>query len=194
MLIEHYQHLEKHEGESFGPNLVLRGARERISPIMMTALTTALAILPLVVAGNLPGHEIEHPLAVVVLGGLITSTLLNLFVVPSLYLHFAKADVEPGSGDSGPVSNASSFRAAERADRVEKRIAEIRRLLRTDAVDLVQVVDRFRPPLHHVPQRRVVKDDVRRNAALAREPQSHVTQDIEQVPVDVSWRDGSVNR
>ncbi len=95
MLIEHYQHLEKHEGESFGPNLVLRGARERISPIMMTALTTALAILPLVVAGNLPGHEIEHPLAVVVLGGLITSTLLNLFVVPSLYLHFGKPMSNP---------------------------------------------------------------------------------------------------
>jgi Cu/Ag efflux pump CusA len=95
MLIEHYQHLERHEGERFGPNLVLRGARERISPIMMTALTTALAVLPLVVAGNLPGHEIEHPLAVVVLGGLVTSTLLNLFVVPSLYLRFARPAVSP---------------------------------------------------------------------------------------------------
>lgn len=95
MLIEHYQHLERDEGEPFGPNLVLRGARERISPIMMTALTTALAVLPLVVAGNLPGHEIEHPLAVVVLGGLITSTLLNLFVVPSLYLRFAKPMAKP---------------------------------------------------------------------------------------------------
>ena len=95
MLIEHYQHLETHEGERFGPNLVLRGARERISPIMMTALTTALAVLPLVVSGNLPGHEIEHPLAVVVLGGLITSTLLNLFVVPSLYLRFAKPASSP---------------------------------------------------------------------------------------------------
>jgi Cu/Ag efflux pump CusA len=58
---------------------------------MMTALTSALAIGPLVVAGNLPGHEIEHPLAVVVLGGLVTSTLLNLFVVPSLYLRFGRA-------------------------------------------------------------------------------------------------------
>ena len=90
MLIEHFQHLERYEGETFGPRLVLRGARERISPIMMTALTSALAIGPLVVAGNLPGHEIEHPLAVVVLGGLVTSTLLNLFVVPSLYLRFGR--------------------------------------------------------------------------------------------------------
>jgi len=88
MLIDHFQHLEKYEGEKFGPGLVLRGARERISPIMMTALTTALAIGPLVVAGKIPGHEIEHPLAVVVLGGLVTSTLLNLFVVPNLYLRF----------------------------------------------------------------------------------------------------------
>jgi len=88
MLIEHFQHLERFEGETFGPKLVLRGARERISPIMMTALTTVFAIVPLVVAGSLPGHEIEHPLAVVVLGGLVTSTLLNLFVVPSLYLRF----------------------------------------------------------------------------------------------------------
>jgi Cu/Ag efflux pump CusA len=56
----------------------------------MTALTTAFGLLPLVITGSIPGHEIEHPLAVVVLGGLVTSTLLNLFIVPSLYLKFAK--------------------------------------------------------------------------------------------------------
>jgi Cu/Ag efflux pump CusA len=61
---------------------------------MMTALTSALAILPLVVAGSIPGHEIEHPLAVVVLGGLVTSSLLNLFVVPSLYLRFARGQAD----------------------------------------------------------------------------------------------------
>src|SRR5204863_614940 len=59
MLINHYQHLEQHEGESFGPKLVLRGAGERLSPIMMTALATGLALVPLAWAGNLPGHEIE---------------------------------------------------------------------------------------------------------------------------------------
>jgi Cu/Ag efflux pump CusA len=88
MLIEHFQNLERYEGETLGPALVLRGARERISPIMMTALTTALAIIPLVVAGSIPGHEIEHPMAIVILGGLVTSTLINLFIVPSLYLKF----------------------------------------------------------------------------------------------------------
>jgi CzcA family heavy metal efflux pump len=91
MLINHYQHLEKYEGETFGLQLALRGAVERLSPIMMTALATGLALVPLVVAGNVPGHEIEYPMAIVILGGLITSTLLNLFVVPSLYLRFGKA-------------------------------------------------------------------------------------------------------
>jgi CzcA family heavy metal efflux pump len=98
MMINHFQHLERYEGESFGPDLVLRGARERLAPILMTALATGLAIIPLVVAGDLPGHEIEHPMAVVIIGGLVTSTLLNLFVVPSLYLRFASGWVRHGGG------------------------------------------------------------------------------------------------
>lgn len=91
LMIDHFKHLERYEGETFGPALVLRGARERLVPIVMTALTTALALVPLVVAGTIPGHEIEHPMAVVILGGLVTSTVLNLFVVPSLYLRFGKS-------------------------------------------------------------------------------------------------------
>jgi CzcA family heavy metal efflux pump len=90
LLINHCQHLEKYEGMPFGPALVLRGAAERLSPILMTTLATALALVPLVMMGNIPGHEIEHPMAVVILGGLVTSTLVNLFIVPSLYLRFAK--------------------------------------------------------------------------------------------------------
>ena len=90
MLIAHYQHLEKEEGEPWGMNLIIRGAMERFSPIMMTAIATGLAIVPLAVAGDIPGHEVEHPMAVVILGGLITSTLLNLFIVPVLYWHFGK--------------------------------------------------------------------------------------------------------
>ena len=90
LMINHFQHLERHEGETFGPALVLRGALERLSPILMTSLATGLALIPLVVAGEIPGHEIEYPLAIVILGGLVTSTLLNLFVVPSLYLRFGR--------------------------------------------------------------------------------------------------------
>lgn len=88
LLINHCQHLERHEGETFGPALAVRGARERLSPILMTSLATGLALVPLVVLGSRPGHEIEYPLAVVIIGGLVTSTLLTLFVVPSLYLRF----------------------------------------------------------------------------------------------------------
>ncbi|MGQ0607889.1 MAG: efflux RND transporter permease subunit [Chloroflexota bacterium] len=91
MMINHFQHLEREEGEPFGPGLVIRGARERLAPILMTALATGLALVPLAIAGDRPGHEIEHPLAIVILGGLITSTLLNLFVVPSLYLRFGRS-------------------------------------------------------------------------------------------------------
>ncbi len=95
LMINHFQHLERYEGEAFGPALVLRGAQERLSPILMTALATGLAVVPLVTAGQIPGHEIEHPLAVVILGGLVTSTLLNLFVVPSLYLRFGRRGSSP---------------------------------------------------------------------------------------------------
>jgi Cu/Ag efflux pump CusA len=95
MMINHFQHLERFEGESFGAALVIRGARERLSPILMTALATGLALVPLAIAGDLPGHEIEHPMAIVILGGLITSTLLNLFVVPSLYLRFGRGTNRP---------------------------------------------------------------------------------------------------
>jgi CzcA family heavy metal efflux pump len=103
LLINHCQHLEKYEGERFGPELVLRGAGERLSPILMTTLATGLALVPLVVLGNIPGHEIEHPMALVILGGLVTSTLLNLFVVPSLYLRFAKPKASRNAAPPEPV-------------------------------------------------------------------------------------------
>ena len=106
MLISHYQHLEEFEGMPFGPELVLRGARERIAPIMMTALTAGLALVPLVIAGNIPGHEIEHPMAIVILGGLITSTLLNLFVVPALYLVYGKRNLPPAPEVSSALQAA----------------------------------------------------------------------------------------
>ena len=100
LMISHFQHLERVEGVPFGPKLVLRGAQERLAPILMTASATGFALVPLVVAGTVPGNEIEHPLAVTILGGLVTATLLNLFVLPSLYLAFAKPRKE---GRSEPI-------------------------------------------------------------------------------------------
>jgi CzcA family heavy metal efflux pump len=97
LLIDHCQHLERYEGDTFGPGLVLRGARERLSPILMTTLATAAGLLPLAVVGDIPGHEIEYPMAIVILGGLVTSTLLSLFVVPSLYLRFGGPAPQPAT-------------------------------------------------------------------------------------------------
>jgi len=88
LMINHFQHLEREEGEAFGPELVLRGAKERLTPILMTAGATGLALVPLAVSGAIPGHEVEHPMALVILGGLVTSTLLNLILIPALYLRF----------------------------------------------------------------------------------------------------------
>jgi Cu/Ag efflux pump CusA len=85
LLVHHYQHLEVVEGVPFGPELVLRGAAERLAPILMTSLCTGLALVPLIWSGQIPGHEIEHPMAVVIIGGLITSTVLSLLVVPLVY-------------------------------------------------------------------------------------------------------------
>ncbi len=93
MLVDHYRHLQNEEGVEFGPELVIRGAAERLAPILMTALTTGLALVPLVVTGNKPGQEIEYPMAFVILGGLVTSTLLNLLVLPALYARFGRVAV-----------------------------------------------------------------------------------------------------
>ena len=98
MLVSHYRHLEADEGVPLGMELVLRGSAERIAPILMTALATGLALLPLALTGNKPGQEIEYPLAVVILGGLVTSTLLNLFLLPPLYACFATPMVKTEMG------------------------------------------------------------------------------------------------
>jgi Cu/Ag efflux pump CusA len=94
LLVNHYQHLQDVEGQPFGVDLVLRGSRERLAPILMTALATGLALVPLVISGEIPGAEIEYPMAIVILGVLVTSTLLNLFLVPTLYLRFGRTHAD----------------------------------------------------------------------------------------------------
>ena len=110
VMISHFQHLEQHEGETFGPELILRGARERLGPILMTALATWLGLLPFVLFGNIAGNEIVQPMAVVILGGLITSTLLNLFILPALYLRFGSSTVPATS--SSPASDQAALEMA----------------------------------------------------------------------------------
>lgn len=90
MLLSHYRHLREAEGMALGPELIRRGAEERLLPILMTALCAGLALLPIVVRGNVPGYEIEHPMALVILGGLLSSTALNLLLLPALYLAYGE--------------------------------------------------------------------------------------------------------
>jgi Cu/Ag efflux pump CusA len=97
VLVNHYQHLELEKGESFGSDLILRASQERVAPIVMTTLTTTLALLPFVFLGNIPGLEVVRPMAIIITGGLITSTLLNLFALPALYLRYgASREVDLG--------------------------------------------------------------------------------------------------
>jgi len=88
MLISHYEHLVETEGMVWGLDAALRGASERLAPILMTALVTGLGLLPLAIGSGDPGREIEGPMAIVILGGLVTSTVLNLLVLPTLALRY----------------------------------------------------------------------------------------------------------
>jgi Cu/Ag efflux pump CusA len=95
LLIKRYQRLEREEGEAFGPGLVVRGTRERLGPTLTSATATGFALLPMVALGDIAGLEILHPMAVVILGGLVVGTIINLFAIPALYLRFASAQPQP---------------------------------------------------------------------------------------------------
>jgi len=90
MLVSHIRHLQEHEGIADFTEAVARGARERLVPILMTALAAGLALVPLALSGDQPGNEIQKPMAIVILGGLLTSMFLNMLVVPALYLRFGR--------------------------------------------------------------------------------------------------------
>ena len=90
MLVSHIQHLMREEGVADFREAVERGARERLIPILMTALAAGLALIPLAFGGGKAGSEIQTPMAIVILCGLMTSTLLNMVVVPTMYLRYAR--------------------------------------------------------------------------------------------------------
>ncbi len=92
LLVDRYQRLQLEGGEGPTPRLVLRGAQERLAPVVIAAVATAAALLPFLVLGDIPGHEIAHPMAAVALGGLVTTTLFALFVVPALYALHGPSD------------------------------------------------------------------------------------------------------
>jgi Cu/Ag efflux pump CusA len=101
MLISHYEHLVAHEGCAWNPETAWRGAGERLVPILMTALVTALGLLPLALGGESAGGEIEGPMAIVILGGLVTSTVLNLLILPVLALQWGRWESQDGETEAG---------------------------------------------------------------------------------------------
>lgn len=94
LLVTHYFHLMKEEGEGFGPQMILRGSLERLAPVLMTALTAGIGLIPLVIGGQEPGREILYPVATVILGGLITSTFCEFLIHPGLFLKFSGRDAK----------------------------------------------------------------------------------------------------
>jgi Cu/Ag efflux pump CusA len=90
MMISHFEHLVNQEGMTWGPETVMRGASERLMPILITAIVTGLGLFPLALGSGETGREIEGPMAIVILGGLVTSTALNLLVLPTLSLRYGK--------------------------------------------------------------------------------------------------------
>jgi CzcA family heavy metal efflux pump len=111
LLVTHYLHLMKREGEKFDEAMILRGSLERLSPVLMTALTAGIALIPLVLVGQEPGREILYPVATVILGGLISSTLCEFLIRPGLFLRFsgtaaiklANADASSDGLDDEPI-------------------------------------------------------------------------------------------
>jgi Cu/Ag efflux pump CusA len=96
MLVSHIRHLQEHEGVTDFYQAVFQGSVERLAPILMTALATGLALIPLALGGDKPGNEIQTPMAIVILFGLLTSMLMNMVIVPALYLRFGSRSLPQG--------------------------------------------------------------------------------------------------
>ncbi|HEY4721769.1 MAG TPA: efflux RND transporter permease subunit, partial [Anaerolineae bacterium] len=112
LLVAHYLHLVRYEGEQFTPEMIERAGKERLAPMLMTALCAGIALVPLVLAAGEPGKEILYPVATVILGGLISCTLLDFFVRPALFWRFGRKAVEAELAEEMIVGKSASLEFA----------------------------------------------------------------------------------
>jgi Cu/Ag efflux pump CusA len=105
MMISHYLHLMKHEGEAFGETMLERGTLERLVPVTMTALSAGIALIPFVLSLGEPGTEILSPVAICIVGGLVTSTLLNFVVTPAVFQLFGRRAAERAIAQDAPATH-----------------------------------------------------------------------------------------
>jgi heavy-metal exporter, HME family len=110
--VSHYINLALYEGERFGRDLVVRGSLERLTPVLMTAISAGLALVPLLYGADLPGREILHPVAVTIFGGLISATILDTVLTPLLFLTFGRKPLEriiAARSSAGALRPADAF-------------------------------------------------------------------------------------
>ena len=143
MMISHFEHLVGEEGVAWGPETAVNGAGDRLAPILMTSIVTALGLLPLALGMNEPGREIEGPMALVIVGGLVTSMALNLLVLPTLALRYGRFQTP---SDRSSVPRRTSPAAAARHEILHPQIAFSTRRLRGSnsprKISLIQQVER----------------------------------------------------
>ena len=111
--ISHYINLALYENETFGRELIVRGSLERLTPVLMTALSAGVALIPLIIAADEPGREILHPLAVTIFGGLISATLIDAVLTPLLFFKFGQKSLERliAAHDASPIQTSKPIEA-----------------------------------------------------------------------------------
>ncbi|MHC4945452.1 MAG: efflux RND transporter permease subunit, partial [Planctomycetota bacterium] len=126
LLLDHYLNLMRKEGEPFGPEMIVRAGQERMVPVMMTALTSGIALVPIALYPDTPGREILYPVATVIIGGLISSTLLDFLVRPALFSLFGRKEAERLAAEKRPMDRVSEELAREltRKDRIDSNLPE----------------------------------------------------------------------
>jgi HME family heavy-metal exporter len=120
LLLNHYLHLVQYEGESFTKEMIVRAGLERLAPVLMTALTSGIGLVPLVLAAGEPGKEILYPVATVILGGLISSTLLDFFVHPALFWLFGRKEAQRVVSHS-----QTEIELIEESDEVKSKVSDV---------------------------------------------------------------------